>query len=258
MRGLVFVLPVCLVACKGPPEAPQELDELVGYLYAHVPDDDPAALEAGAVNLDEWLIERIDETLEGYTVDNLDQETVDGLEDEERPLDDLAGAAVGHVSEFDVDELIEAQLLDDVDEIYPGTYVSYEREELTGTARCFVDHECDWYETEIWATQDFTFLTVETNSRVQYRWVETPDGPAMIQRNWTRQPSTVSLDWLEVEQQYYLWMVLPEGGGSRNIQSMWVVAKLSGDEVDPDLALNMVIDSMQGLSADLDKWVESK
>ena len=64
-------------------------------------------------------------------------------------------------------------------------------------------------------------------------------------------PATVSLDGLEVDQQYYVWMMLPEGDGSRSIQSTWIVAKMSGDQLDEDFALRMVINSMSNLATDL-------
>ncbi len=256
MRRPVLLL-LLLVACKPPPDAPQELDELVGYLYAHMPDADPAPLEVGADNLDDWVVDRLAETLEGYAVNDLEQTTVDALDDTERELDELAGAAVGHESAHAVQALIDATLRDDPLEIDPGTYVTYEQEVLGNTVDCFLEGDCDTLETEVWTEQNLAGITVDTNSLVQYRWVETPDGRALIQRNWLRSAASVSVDWLEVEQQYYLWVALPEDGGSRTMQVTWVVARFAGDEA-PEGALNLVIDSMVKKADTLDAWVAAQ
>ena len=251
MHGLLLMF---VAGCKAPPDAPEELDELVGYLYAHVADEDDAPLEVGAANLDAWLGERLEETLDGYTVENLSEETVSSLGEGERKLTDLAGAAVGHVSEATVEDLVSAALLEDAAEVYGPTYISFERE-FEGDVACFVAGDCDWLESEVWSSQDFTLIQVETNSRIQYRWVDTPNGRAFVERTWLRVPATVSLDGLEVDQQYYVWMMLPEGDGSRSIQSTWIVAKMSGDQLDEDFALRMVINSMSKLATDLDTYV---
>lgn len=260
MRPLSFLLACfALVGCKRPPDAPAELDELVGYLYAHTPDDDPAPLQAGSVNLDVWLDAHIEETLEGYVVQNLSQEAVDALDDRERDLEGLAGAAVGHESEHSVEALAEAMILDDQTEVFPNNYSVYERDFLDD-ADCFAKGDCDWLEADVATTVSYAgLITVETKSRNQYRWIETEHGPAMIQRTWLQEPALVSLDMLEVDQQYYLCAFLPqEGGGSRSVLVTWVVARLTGDSVPEDAALNMVINSMAALAVDLDAYVEGK
>lgn len=253
-----MLLALGLLACKPPPDAPAELDELVGYLFEHVSDEDDDALIAGAVNTDAWLSQRLAETLEGYAVNDLSQEAVSVLDDVERDLSGLAGAAVGHASEHSVAALVAASLTDP-EAVYPDMYVSYRREE-DGDLACFVAGNCDYLEAEVWAEQVYTLgLEVATNSRVQYRWVATPNGPAMIQRTWLRSPADVSFDWLAVDQQYYVWMMLPQSDGTtRSIQATWVVAQFSGDEVPEDLALQLVIGSMSNQSETLDTYVSER
>lgn len=259
MRPLIPLVCLAAVACKRPPDAPAELDELVGYLYAHMSEEDPAPLEVGSVNLDVWLDGHIEETLEGYVVENLSQDAVDLLDDRDRDLEGLVGAAVGHESAYSVEELAEAMVLDDQTEVFPNNYSLYERDFLSDED-CFADRDCDWLEADVATTVSYAgLITVETKSRNQYRWVETDLGPAMIQRTWLREPAEVSLDFLEVDQQYYLCAFLPqEGGGTRSVLVTWIVAKMTGDSVPEDMALNLVIDSMAKLAADLDTWVESK
>lgn len=246
-----------LAACApAPPDAPEDLNELVGYMYAHQADDEPTALEAGAVNMDEWLVDGIDQTTEGYTVNKLDEATVSALGEGDRELEDLVGASVGHTSPYSPEDLVAAALGDDPVEMF-GSYDSYERELVEGDVQAFIDGDDDWLHTESWTTQQFG-ITIISHSGCQYRWIDTPDGRAMVQRNWLREPADISVDFLTVEQQYYQWIVLPEGNGSRTLQTTWVVATMSDSSVDEDLALNMVIDSMAGLAEDLDDWLEQK
>ncbi|MES2640338.1 MAG: hypothetical protein V4850_12670 [Myxococcota bacterium] len=254
MRSSCLVL-LGLLGCKAPPDAPAELNELVGYLYTNVPGEDPAPLEVGAVNLDVWLQERIDETLEGYTVNNLTAESIEALGEGERDLEELAGAAVGHVSEVSLSTLVDAIVLEDPMLIY-DSYVSFERE-YDGDAECFASGECDWLEAEVHASFDYTLMQVETHSRVQYRWIDTSLGRVYAERTWLRDPAVVTSTFVEVDQQYYLRVVLPDGEGSRSIQSTWVVARLVGD-MPENAALNLLINSMAKQAETLDEFIQAR
>lgn len=252
------VVAVCLVGCKRPPEAPQELDELVGYLFEHVATEDPAYLEVGAANLSAWLDSHLEETVAGYQVNNLSNDGVAALGEGEKDLDALAGAAVGAESAHSVEDLGVAITVDDPTEMYPDTYVSFDRV-YAGDPDCFVAGDCASLAAETHGDMAYALgLQVQTHSMVQWRWVDTDAGRAMIQRTWLREPATVSLDFLSVEQQYYVWMFLPVDGGSRSIQATWVVATLTGSAVPEGVALDLVIDSMAKGAEDLDLWVDAK
>lgn len=253
---MIALLPL-LAGCKAPPSAPAELDQLVGYLFNHLADEEPDALEAGAANLDAWLSKRLDETLEGYKVDNLSEEVVSSLGEGERDLAGLAGAAVGHESPYPVNDWVNAIVLNSAAEIYGDTYSAFERKFKEGEPKDFAKGKADWLEAETWATSSYAgLITVETNSGNQYRRIETEKGPAMVYRTWLRKPATVSMDSLSVEQQYYMWMSIPHNGGARSIQATWVVATLKDSSIDENLALNLVINGMAGNAESVDGWME--
>lgn len=247
-----------LIGCKPPPEAPQELDQLVGYLFEHLPDEEPDALEAGVENTRLWLSEHLDDTLEGYTVDTLSDASVDALGDGERDLTELVGGAVGHIHSPTVPSLVDAIILGDPQDIYE--YDAFERD-FVGDKQCFAeqgaeDESCAWLEAEAWATSNYALgLEVTSHSYNEFRWVESENGPAMIYRTWLREPATVSLDFLAVEQQYFVWLFIPFDGQVRSIQATWVVAKLSSSALGEDLALSMVVDQMSANAASLDAYV---
>jgi hypothetical protein len=88
-------------------------------------------------------------------------------------------------------------------------------------------------------------ITGESHTHVQYHWVELENGPAAIYRNWTRWTPDISVDWLKVEQQYFLSATLPKKDGtSRRIEAMWLQAELLNASIPEAMALNMTIDTM--------------
>lgn len=256
--GLVFT---SLVGCKPLPEAPLELDELCGYLFEHAGDDDDTlALEAGAINLDAWLDVNIESTAEGYSVNTLSDESVNALNDGERSLDGVKGAAVGHTSEHAISDLVSSLVGDDMMAIYPDNYETFSRT-FDDDPACFLAGECAALQAETFSTIDYSVVTVEVDSMVQYRWVETADyGRVAIERTWMRTPAIVSLDFLAVNQQYYVWMFIPgvDGVGSRSIQATWMVAQMGDGAPPEDIVLGIVVNSMSKGAADLDAWVATQ
>ncbi len=250
---LLFAL---LLACSAPPEAPQELDELVGYFFAHTNDADEATLAVGADNLDTWMDTRLEETLDGYSVKVLAQSALDALDDHERPTAGLVGAAVGHESPHDVTLLAAGVITTDAVERDPDVTLSYRRES-DDDAGCFLDHECDTYTYTYWATDALPLgLEVSYQNVVEYRWFTMNSGePGLVTRQWMADPAEFNVEWLQVQAQYYSWVSLPHDGGSRNMYALWAQTQLTGTDVPEDLALNLAIGSMSSGGDKLDAWV---
>ncbi len=80
MTRSLFLVGVLVVGCKRPPDAPNELNQLTGYLFVHAADDDHTELKAGFDNLRPWLEKRLEDTTDGYTVNNLSQNEVNTLD----------------------------------------------------------------------------------------------------------------------------------------------------------------------------------
>ncbi len=253
--GGMLVLALVL-GCARPVEAPQELDVLVGFLFAHAMDEDPAELAAGGENLATWMDTRLQETLEGYAVRTLDESTLDGLDDEDRSASGLVGAAVGHESPHDPTTLTATHLTTDP-LVRDGEAVLAYRREDHGDLGCFLDHRCDTFAYDSWVTTALPLsLQVSSHNYVQWRWFPMPDGEeALVQRNWMVGIADVNVDWLEVLAQYYVWVSIPEGEGSRNMYATWAQTRLTGNDVPETLALNLAVDSMIGAADDLDAWI---
>ena len=248
--------------CRHLPEAPQELDELCGYLFEHANDEpDLLTLEAGAVNLDAWLDTSIAATSEGYSVNTLSDDAVNSLNDGERSLDGVKGAAVGYTSANDAETLMSTLVSASPQDMYPDEYLSFERT-WDGDPDCFASGECQSLAAESFSTLSLPAgIEAQVDSMVQYRWVDTEDfGRVAIQRTWMREPPTLNVDWLSVDQQYYVWMFIPNNdvAGSRSIQATWMVASFLGTEPPEDFVLKTVVGSMQGNSTGLDDYIAAQ
>ncbi len=257
MTGRWLPLLVLPVAACGPPDAPDELADLCGYVFGHLADDDPRALETGLANLDAWLSDpaNLESTLEGYEVTNLDAGVLEPIEDEVPDLENLHGAAVATRGRDPVWETAWTLVMVDPETLSPDIYERYDREYLTDVD-CFLQRECEILEVANAMTNHYPLgVTISTTNHGQYRWVETGQGLALVQRTWLTSPAEVSVSWLTVDDQYYLNVVLPHGDASTRLMSTWILATLLSADVPEGLALNLVIDNMQSIYADVDAYL---
>lgn len=248
-----------LLGCEPPEQAPKELDDLVGFLFDHLRDEDTSLLAAGVTNLDAWLIEDIETTTDGYAVNNLDQQTIDSLEGVVAEIDgNLQGAAVGHESPHDAETIISTLLTTSSAEIYPKTYLSSDRE-IFGDADCFLAGECDFLDAHVANSLDYTLLTAEVASALEYRRVPFGQGDVILERDWLDETPALSVDWLRLDAQLFLRAFIPtEEGGSRQVAATWFVYTFLDADLDEAIALNIVIDSMSKQSTELDTWISDE
>ncbi len=247
-----------LAACSRPPDAPKELDDLVGFMFAHTMDEENDYLAVGGDNLAAWMDTRLEETLDGYAVNNLTQESLDALDDQERTSIGLLGAAVGHASDHTPWELAYGVATYFPTERNPDRALTYERPEETDRD-CFLEETCSTYVFHALTTTALP-LGIETDTHIvqQMRWFEMADGsPAFVEANFMVGPAEVNVDWLEVIANYYVWVSLPEGTGSRNMYATWADTRISGSAVPESLGINLAIDTMQADAVALDAWMDA-
>lgn len=254
---LSLVLLLSLAGCEAPPEAPGELDDLCAYLFSHVGDESPDALQDGLTNADLWLVSHLDETLEGYGITTLERDAVEALEGEERDLTGLVGVAVGAESEHDVLSATLALLDEDQTEVLEQTYDVFEREWVTDQ-NCFLEQRCETLEAVHSSEVRFALgVRVSSQARAQFRWVDTWAGTVLVGRSWLVEPPEINVSWLEVDQQYYLQAILPdEDGGSRRLQAIWVVGEFAGGEPSDGLKA-LSVRALQHLDEDLEAWLDA-
>jgi hypothetical protein len=256
-----FLLLPLLSAC-GHPDAPKSLNALCGYLYEHEPDEETAEMEAGIANLYDWLHkgENLDSTFEGYTLENaLSQDAVDLLSGNAHTVEGAVGAAVGTSDDvWSQDEVVSAIILGDPNEISPGMYANYHRDYVEDPS-CFVDRDCERLAVNNRMTTTYPLgVEITTRTHGQYRWVDWDDAQVMVQRTWMDAGADVNVDWLTVTDQYYLNIVFPEKKGTLRLQATWMVASLLDDAVPEDLAISLVINSMQTVYEDIESYLEEQ
>jgi len=250
-----LVLLLAVSGCKRPDDAPEDLDALCAYLFAHHPDDDPDALVAGLVELEEWFeISWVDG--EGYVINPLSEQAVDQVDEVDRSAVDMTGVAVGTVSSHDLDDAVRAWAATDQDVVYPKMFSWYERE-YVGDVDCFMDRDCLRLEAEERYESKFALgLKTEVHGYNQYRWVELDRGWGMVHRFWMMEPPNANSQFLEVDEQFYMNVVVPaQGGGHWRMQSMWII--YTQDSVPDSIAYNLTVNDLYDNSGELDDYLES-
>ncbi len=252
---LVFLTPL-VVACKAPPQAPAKLEELATYIFQHMGDEEPDALEAGVANLDVWLSDNIESAREGYTVSKLSAKAMEDVGVDSKFAENLVGAAVATNLPKSPKAVTKTLVTADLTRVYPDTYSVYERDWVEG-AGCFHTQECDVGTLKAHTVSQYP-LSVEVTSdfKAEYRWIEMDRGLAMVQRTWLRKPAEVSADWLSVPAQFFISVNFPQNGATLRLQTTWIAAELGDSPIPEATALNMVIDSMVTGDEELTEWMQ--
>lgn len=245
-----------LAACVAPPEAPEKLDDLMGYLFEHADDDDDAAIDAAAANLDVWLDAHLEDTIEGYEIHDLSEAAIARTGDEVEDMDGLVGAAVGHESVHSAETLGGQNAVPvDTDTSEWGTEGSgrvYESDPA-----CFAAETCSRLQSEEWADEELALgIEAQPHWAQRWRWVELPEGLGLLQTWWILEPIAFSVDFISVEHQFYVWMFLPQAdGSSTSVQGTWIAATLTGAPVPDETAMALVVSTMSGTADKLDDRV---
>ena len=96
------------------------------------------------------------------------------------------GVSIAYDVPHPVEDIAECYAAVNLIEIYPDTYLSYEREFLTDQS-CFLNQECNFVQyRSIIQTALPLNATVTTNNMVEIRWFQTNRGLAFVQRSWSK------------------------------------------------------------------------
>lgn len=231
---LLRLLPllVLLPACKRPPEAPAELNDLSRYLYRVWGAEDPAEREVGLANLTTFLS---DVDLEDNLQDRAWELTPIEEEDlwdirwpEERNLSDVLGIAVARQSAFEPRDHALIQILDDQLIAEPSAN-EYTRAFDVADPSCFPDQECDPIFTVNNVQRQNLVIHVDFVLYKDFRWVDTDNGPALFGRSFVDQVWPGDSGNSAIQQSYAGDVWLPDGdGGSWRFQTLWSESDVGG------------------------------
>lgn len=252
---LLFSLSLALGACR-PPEAPKEYQALVGFLFEHFEDEDPAELEAGLLNLSDWLQgENLESAEEGMSITSLPKSAVQGLEGHAHTVEGVEGVSIATESAHGGKVLMEALTQYSFARIMPDVYLEYDRTFEEGKG-CIVERDCLWAEGTVYSVADWGILgEVEADRRIQFRWVETEDGWVFLQRWWLTEPSTGSKLDLVIDDQYYVGANFPMSGGTRRVHASWLTMQTSTGDTSKGAA-NQLLKNWKQDAEDLDAWID--
>ena len=253
-----FTIPMVFLvgssACRAP-EAPQEYEDLVGYIFEHAGDEEETLLLAGLSNLANWMEgDNLTSAEGGLTIENLPDSAVADLSGHDHTTDGLAGVSLVTESQYCSETLMDALTQYSFASIMPSVYTTYDREFEAGQ-ECIVAKDCLWAEGHVTSVADWGLLgQVEAERRIEYRWVDTPEGWVFLQRWWLTEPSTGSALNLVIDDQYYIGINYPLEHGTQRVHASWLIMEMSTGDASTGAA-NQLIDNWKNDAEELDAWI---
>jgi hypothetical protein len=245
------------LSCSAP-QAPDEYEDLVSYLFAEMANNEEAYPKAGIENLQTWLFQDDGSLVEeGVQLELLSREAVEGLRGESHSVLDLSGVSIITESSYSPRVIADALTQYSFADMMPDTYEIYDRIFSEGQD-CIVDGECLWAEAEAYTVADWGLLgKVEAQRVIQFRWVETSQGPVLLQRWWLTEPSEGSSLGLVIHNQYYIGATMPTEEGAVRMHASWLRMELSTGDASEGAA-NQLISNWKKDAESLDEWISDQ
>ena len=258
MRGIDrLVVPLVLAGfgCKKVDEAPKEYEGAVAYVFEHFADEDPAQLVETVEFLDEWLVGAdLEAAEEGLSIENLPKSAVKNLAGHAHQTQGLQGVSLATKSGYETCTLMESLTQYSFARMMPDVYTVYDREFDEGQD-CIATMECFWAEGSVYSVADWGLLgEVTADRRIEFRWIETEQGWAFLQRWWLTEVSTGTRLDLTIDDQYYVGINYPISAGTRGIHASWLTMEMSTGDASTG-ASNQLIKNWKKDAEDLDAWI---
>ncbi len=257
--GRSLAIALLLVGCGGPLQAPEELDELSGFIFEHQADGSEA-LMAGAMRNLEAAVTQLD--LDGrrldrsWTPDLMTEETLAGLETPDG-ADPANAIVVGLVARTSWEAALHAELatLEDQSPAEPSA-VEYTRTFLEPTEPdCFGLMVCP----ELLTVNDIVRETAIYNARFElwkgFRAIEVDGRDALISRAWMEKSVVGEEGNMSVSQAYTIDVVMDTDDGPLRVQVLWSETDL-GVAVSQDVVRATMRNGIDGLFTRTDEAIE--
>ena len=205
--------------CSSPPDAPEDLETLLGFLFEHMEDEDPEALALGLENLYLWFQDdaQLQSAREGFVINNLPASALEGLDDVQRSPEGLEGITVASKSPYCSKALAGLLTWEDFGSLLDNFSI-YERI-FQSDPSCFGNRECllvraDSHTKSAWAG----IIDMESRYSIQFRWVETQYGWMVLQRFWLKEGVDGDKFDVKMNSNYYIGVIMDDG--AREVQSV--------------------------------------
>ncbi len=269
MRAFLLTMTLLLVACDPPEPAPEDVDELMSFVFRHyeLEDDNQArSLADAGVNLLRWFDgrswidpESADPDAEydagfGATISALSDVALDSLDPPSQTSDagNAVGVMVARWQDCSLADLDRIYLNPDQFTLFPENYLSYERSAFEGV-ECFRDGSCDradWH-TAIGQQQLAYTYTMEMASG--FRRIDAVPAsddsaealPARLSRTWMLdEPQLTPVDDTRFIQNYQLEFMIPHDGGVVHFYGQWTHLEAPGINTEAGIFLNSYVDGL--------------
>ncbi|MCO4747062.1 MAG: hypothetical protein KC912_19860 [Proteobacteria bacterium] len=256
MRALPLLLIPVLGACKVV-DAPENLEEILVFGFEHF-DDGDEQLSVMFEELVPLVDAQGDALAEGYRIDSLDPEHLEAVGVEAPDVENVLGAAGQADYVHGLDDVLYGVTLPNKADHYDN-YESYEVTEDTDLD-CFLAGDCADYTMAVTQTVKVPILGSSTQQVDQvYRRVTTPDGDEfVISRVLSPDGVDFSGTLVEIDQQFQLFVMYPEGDGLRRVEAFWVEARVIGLDVPDSMAVNNFAGSVDDQAARVDEFLDSQ
>lgn len=264
---LLAGLPLVTAACKRPPEAPSDLSDLYSYLFEHLGDEEPDALEVGVENMASWLdANGLDAIQEGYEISLIDAETAYNLPDidlSEVPRDEFADSLLGgtvlNQHQHTLDDMAYAIVEADQMEVFPDDYQVFERTFLSDLD-CFMGAGCDQVEALNYSEAKYAgILSVSSENHAQWRWIDGENRRSLVHRAWLTGPADISFDGVQIPTEFFVTATFPMDDGTVvRLQAVWVVVKIINLDMPEATVLNMFVNSLSNSGEQIEAYLDGE
>ena len=260
-----LALCLALAACKPPPEAPTELDELSAYLFRNWESEEEGVLEAGMGNL-RTFFDGMDLDLgyndRTYALDPLTEEDVAGITRPEGsdPADTLpVGLVAG--SAFTPTEHTEVIILADQTPVEPNSPDQYERIFLDPeNPSCFPDRGCPILRTNNDIIKDNWLMTIPYEMIKDFRWVELTEVGSgdwgILARTWMEEEGVGEEGENTINQSYSIDVFLPASGSWAAYRYMALWSQSTTAIEDEDLIMGATKTGINQIFEATEEWLE--
>ncbi len=250
------MLPLLLIACSDPIEAPEDVTELTLWFYEQWSEEDPAYLEAAVAALLDHAQSvdfEADWSERAYEVQPLDPEVLDGKIEHGRDVADAPGVGVVHHSVYPLADFLGLQAMPDQTPVEPTSPDHYDRV-ITEGDPCFFQRDCDVLRTDNDMTRSNALYAVTYELPKEFRWVTVGEDQraAMCARSWMPL-SAHDGERISLWQGYSADIWIPLDGGTLRYQISWQETEIPG--LDWDNIVGIVAGGIDDMFATQDDYL---
>lgn len=253
---LIWLAGTSWSACKVV-DAPDNLEDLMVFAFAHFEDDEAFLIETGDALLP--LVEyHLDDLAGGYRINNPTEADLIEAGVPEPDLTNIIGALGQADYAHDIDTVLEVLTHPNKDLIFDD-YEHFTLLESTDRA-CFLTRECETYEIQVEQTLAIPLLGKSDATYTQvYRHIEDDEGTPFV---YSRVVNPVGVDFssaiVDVDQQYQVYAMYPHQGGTRRVEAYWVEAQFVGLEIPDSVAVDQFASSLDDWAEKIDGYIDGQ